>query len=179
MPDDTNTDETTTAPEVPPPADVEALVRRLNVRDVRIVKTAGEAPPGAVRPDLTVETALDPPRMRITQGDVSLWFEHHVRLTTTAGEVVATIETGLTVDYDLAGDEPPSEAVVGCFAETNGVFMAWPYIRQAVQDVSVRLGLAPVVLGILRRDKSPGSQDGAPEPVVAAHPYETVTTAGY
>ncbi len=132
--------------------EVKHLISRLTMRQIRVVRWRGEAlreSDGAVH---DVDVRLEPARMRISPGGMSLWFDHHVECSNLDGECIATIETGVIIDFDLAGDEEPTLSVVACFADTNGAFIAWPYIREAVQTMSLRLGLAPITLGILLRD---------------------------
>ncbi len=134
------------------PAQVEQLLSRLTMRQMRIVHWNGDAPPGPEGRVENVDARLEPARMRISPGGLSLWFEHHVECSNANRDTIATIDTGIIVDFDVAGDEEPELPVVACFADTNAAFMAWPYIREAVQTMSTRLGLSPITLGILLRD---------------------------
>lgn len=134
------------------PEQVGALIERAKLREIRLARWHGEAPPGTEGPVEDVEARLEPARMRVTADHLSLWFEHRVDCRNATGESVAEIETGVILDFDMAAGPEPELPVVACFADTNGAFMAWPYIREAVQSMSVRLGLAPVTLGILQRD---------------------------
>jgi len=43
-----------------------------------------------------------------------------------------------------------SDSVVEMFGRTNGVYNAWPYIREAFQSLTVRLGLPPFTLPLMR-----------------------------
>jgi len=134
------------------PEEVEALIERMSLTAVRLVRWNGDSLPGTQGPVSSVDAALEPPRMRILPTEVSLWFEHRVECRNTDGDAIAEIETGVLVDFELSGDDEPELPVVACFADTNGAFIAWPYIREAVQTMSTRLGLAPIVLGVLRRE---------------------------
>lgn len=66
-----------------------------------------------------------------------------------------------------------SEEHLNQFAEINGIFHAWPYIRELIGSTSARLGLVGVVLPVWRTPKTlppPGEYatfDWKPEPQVA------------
>jgi hypothetical protein len=141
------------------PDQVKALIERITLRGIRLLRWAGDTSPGRVDVVTQVEARFQPPRMRIEKDELSLWFEHRVRCQDEGGEEVATIETGIVMDFAVTGDEVPELSVVSCFADSNGAFIAWPYIREAVQAMSTRLGLAPITLGILRRDDDAYSSD--------------------
>ena len=141
------------------PDDVAELLDRLMLRGIRLVRSSGETPPLASGDVAAVETHLEPARMRVDSSEVSLWYEHRVHCRDEEGGDLATIETGVVVDFDLTHGDEPELAVVACLADTNGIFIAWPYIRESVQSMSVRLGLAPITLGILRRDQDAYASD--------------------
>jgi hypothetical protein len=51
---------------------------------------------------------------------------------------------------DLANDEPPPEtAELDAYAISTGQFALHPYVREYVSDITGRLGLPPLTLGVL------------------------------
>lgn len=42
---------------------------------------------------------------------------------------------------------------VKSFAETNAVFNAWPYFREYVQSTTLRMGLPPLTVPLLKLDR--------------------------
>lgn len=79
----------------------------------------------------------------------------------------------IAVDYELSyvlTVPPPPEDVremyFRCFSEVNGTYNAWPYLREAVQDISARMGLPPITLPVYRvpRPKSPDGPWSSPQP---------------
>jgi len=47
-------------------------------------------------------------------------------------------------------DEPFSEAELSAFGETTGQFALYPYARELVADMTGRMGLPPLHLGVMR-----------------------------
>jgi hypothetical protein len=54
------------------------------------------------------------------------------------------------LEYSLSGLDGILEGDEGHFAQTNGMLHAWPYWREAAQSMTVRLGLAPLVVGTFK-----------------------------
>jgi hypothetical protein len=52
--------------------------------------------------------------------------------------------------YRVPGDITPSKRDLSLFAETNAVLNIWPYWRQLVHDMSVRMELPPILLPLFR-----------------------------
>lgn len=138
------------------PDEMATLVGRIRLRQVRLVRWHGQTAPDASpdpRDTPDVETDLEPPLVRVEPTELSLWFKHHVRCRGKDGSDLAHIDTEVLLDFDLVGGGgPPDLALAACFADSNGAFMAWPYIREAVQTMSARIGVAPVTLDVLRRE---------------------------
>lgn len=62
--------------------------------------------------------------------------------------------------YELAYEVPPeitpSQQDLEMFADTNAVLNVWPYWREIVQNLSMRLDLPPILLPLFRLAKAPG-----------------------
>jgi preprotein translocase subunit SecB len=52
--------------------------------------------------------------------------------------------------YRVPGEVTPSKRDLSLFAETNAVLNIWPYWRQLVHDMSVRMELPPILLPLFR-----------------------------
>jgi len=63
---------------------------------------------------------------------------------------VVTIKAGFEIRYKLPGDFAASRSEITSFAKTNGVYNAWPYWRELIQNTFARMNLPPVVLPLLR-----------------------------
>lgn len=64
-------------------------------------------------------------------------------------QVLADVEGTWVAVYGLADQTLPDDAI-DSFAEVNGIYHAWPYIREVVASCAARLGLAGIVLPIWR-----------------------------
>lgn len=75
-----------------------------------------------------------------------------------AVRIVADVEIryGLPTGFDPATDEE-----LQMFADTNGVLNAWPYLREAIQSSSQRLGFPSILLPLYRIS---GQAAAKPEP---------------
>lgn len=65
-------------------------------------------------------------------------------------EPLVSIETSFEIRYRLPEGFHVDPDTLSTFAETNGVYNAWPYWREFVQSMFARMGLPPVVLPVLR-----------------------------
>jgi hypothetical protein len=76
---------------------------------------------------------------------------------------VAELGFVLIVDWAVEEGYTPSADAAEYVARTTGYFAAYPYARELAQGNAARLGLDPLVLGILNRDET------RPNAVRAAH----------
>lgn len=51
---------------------------------------------------------------------------------------------------DLAISAPPQEEELNAYAVTMGQLALYPYVREYISDVTARLGLPPLTIGVLR-----------------------------
>ena len=65
-------------------------------------------------------------------------------------EPFVSIETSFELQYRLPEGFRVDPDTLTTFAETNGIYNAWPYWREFVQSTFARMGLPPVVLPLLR-----------------------------
>lgn len=74
---------------------------------------------------------------------------------------VARIELLLAALFDLPAHpdgRPYGEDEFRAFADTSGQFALYPYARQAITDMTTRLALPPLVLGMLKLDLDPDDE---------------------
>jgi hypothetical protein len=72
---------------------------------------------------------------------------------------VARIEfeqAGLFV-MDMDGSEPPKTEELEAYAASTGQYALYPYVREYISDVTMRLGLPPLTVGILKMPTDSGS----------------------
>lgn len=70
----------------------------------------------------------------------------------TEGAAGATlhIEALFVVQYHVPSFEGLSRANIDAFGKLNGVYNVWPYWREYVQSVAVRMGLPPLTVPVFR-----------------------------
>lgn len=60
------------------------------------------------------------------------------------------VSVDLELSYELPQGTEKDPAELEAFANVNGVFNAWPYWREIIQNISTRMGLPPLVLPLFR-----------------------------
>ena len=65
-------------------------------------------------------------------------------------EPAVTIEAAFLLLYSLSNDEGITEDHVKAFADLNGVYNAWPYWREFVQNTIARMELPPLTIPVFR-----------------------------
>lgn len=60
------------------------------------------------------------------------------------------VECAFEVEYELRPGFRPTAAQIQAFKDGNAIFNCWPYCRQHVQDMLMRLGYPPPTLPFLR-----------------------------
>ncbi|MFD4175150.1 hypothetical protein [Streptomyces anulatus] len=127
------------------------LNSRLHLTDVRVQRLQAEAhqdPPFDVhRIQIHMsasEVLLEPPRFAAR-------FSQTVELQDSEETTLAHVEVAVVVDYTLDDGPLPSGEAVTAYVENNSYFAAHPYLRETLQSATLRLGLEPVVLGVLGR----------------------------
>ena len=66
------------------------------------------------------------------------------------GEPYFSVGVTFEVTYRVPSGFKPTKAALARFAETNGVFNAWPYCREFIQSTTARMGIPPLVLPLFR-----------------------------
>ncbi len=66
----------------------------------------------------------------------------------------ATVSTTVRLVYAFSGAVPP-KADLEQFAKVNGIYNAWPYLREIVQSTTTRMGIAPLMLPLFRVGTGP------------------------
>jgi hypothetical protein len=81
---------------------------------------------------------------------------------------LAVFEANFVLVYDIVAFPPEKEreTFFEAFAEINGKYNAWPYLRELVQSLSSRLGLPGLVLPVYRLPNADDANERAslPEP---------------
>lgn len=73
------------------------------------------------------------------------------------GPTTLSLQATFDLLYELPKTKDFSAAALSHFANVNGVYNAWPYWRELVQSITVRMGLPPVVLPVFRIPRRDGN----------------------
>jgi len=80
--------------------------------------------------------------------------DKHVPASESAIRIVADVE----VKYDFPKElDAPTDVELQSFANSNGVLNAWPYLRETIQNASVRMGFPPILLPLYRIARAPAT----------------------
>jgi hypothetical protein len=60
---------------------------------------------------------------------------------------------------DMEGQEPPKAEELNAYAVSTGQFALYPYVREYISDITSRLGLPPLTVGVLRMPIANSEQD--------------------
>ncbi|SPF49392.1 hypothetical protein SBA4_4050006 [Candidatus Sulfopaludibacter sp. SbA4] len=69
--------------------------------------------------------------------------------------------------YHLIPDYSPTTEQIEAFRAANAVFNCWPFFREYVQNMTVRMGIPPPPIPFLRLAEKQGSEEPAKVPTVA------------
>lgn len=136
---------------------VMALRDRLSLTNIRMQRLVAEAvadPPWD--PD-SVHVSSQAPEFRLSDDALACRFEQSVELLDTAEQPLArasacaVVEFALLPSDDEHRDNGELSPAVELFVQENGYFIAYPYLRQAIHDLTARMGFDAVVLGVLAR----------------------------
>lgn len=133
---------------------VQAVIDRTNLVSIELTRYVGKsdlymAGQNVLRLELDAKT----PEFLVTETQILCRFSHRFVALTEDGSKVARIRADHLVRFDLADGPDLSPETIAVWAETNVFFMMYPYLREAVQSMSIRIGLDPIILGVLRRDE--------------------------
>lgn len=138
------------------PAELENLVDRTDIRDIRLQRFTGElrrTPPE----ELQVRVQTSEPQFARENGAILALFTHRLEyVAPIEGEdeptVVGHIETTHIVELALRGTEDPSDESISAFIAGNVLFMVFPYVRSALHRLPGEFGLPPILMPYLRRN---------------------------
>lgn len=140
------------------PASAHEAVTKLNVVNVRPVHVHAERlAEGGIVEGIDIDVRM---AHAVGPGHFANRFDYSVGVLDAEGEQIADLDIAIEVQFVVTDESyvVPDDAAE-FIAQTTGLFSAWPYAREALQSLTTRLQLDPVVLGLLPR--------GATEPLAA------------
>ena len=134
-----------------------ALIAEVEIEGVRLVEATAETKARSPSDTGAVKLLTDQKAEISEQRDDGTFFVAvTMRATLAPGETEAekkplvSITTSFELQYRVSKDFPVNAETLATFAETNGIYNAWPYWREFVQSMVARMGLPPVMLPVLR-----------------------------
>jgi preprotein translocase subunit SecB len=120
----------------------------VKVESIRLVgcHTKGMPTSTAVRQQLHVEHR---PIAERIENRLLVTIDVHVWTQAEAAERAVDIYATFLLTYDV-GDHQFDQANLDAFAALNGMFNLWPYVREFVQSMTVRMGLPALTLPVHR-----------------------------
>jgi preprotein translocase subunit SecB len=134
--------------------DLQNFITRLVLKDIRCVAVEGHVinQTGIVPTkvtfslDDTIDYGLD------AQGFICKYRSRV--LLSNESELIAEVSAQHVLIHALEpGPDVPTHAIE-TYAQHNGIFITYPYIRETIQNTVARLGMGNLVLDILQRDKA-------------------------
>lgn len=150
------------------------VIETAEIRDVRLVRaslgtklrSAAEEP----SPEVTISFGADVSEREDERFWVTVGFQMKVFPATDASEEIqgevdveeedengrdplVWVNAAFEIAYRVPDEFTPSDEELEAFAEANGVFNAWPFLREFMQSSFTRMGLPPVALGLFRASK--------------------------
>ncbi len=130
------------------------VAKQVQVEDIHLVRLAAqrqfeaETPPPIIQLGFDVKSAWDREsrRIRVTV-DFSLRAFHEAPENPQTAPLF--VEVGFALTYALTSDEGIDDEKVDAFGRMNGVYNAWPYIRELVQSTITRMSLPALTLPVL------------------------------
>lgn len=129
------------------------LAARAQLLDITLRSLHAELTAGTAEPPYEIHVEIDP-SYDLEQGGEDFWlgiymFRYGVKVTA-AGAEAAELGCQFLAAYGFAGGEKPSEGQVLAFGESTVTLGLHPYVRELVQNVGGRLGLAGLLLPIYK-----------------------------
>jgi hypothetical protein len=144
-------------PAVVIPPIVQELAKTVEIRNVQIMKIRAEGlphAPGDVIASLTYELGGDARKGEDALRAIHCFFGVRVmgKTAESGGRDVADIGLVVGLAYEVTSPELFARLTDGdirAFAAVNGIRHAWPYVRELCQNLSMRMGVTPMLLPVL------------------------------
>ena len=124
------------------------IARRVQLSDVYVAELSAkrpDSPPTTLTPELT-----DTYEVHRIADKLQVLCRHRLQLQqATEDNHAAEIDVALHLIYDIIGSDPVNEDDLSAFANANGAYHSWPFIREIYNSMTLRLGLPAFVLPTL------------------------------
>ncbi len=125
------------------------ISRRVDLRNIRLTEMRATS-----QPDLILHRHLQPSYdhdcvpVRIDTDVIEVQCSYNFRVKAADADLAqATLIYVIT--YGLRGEEAANESDIQHFAQANGAYHSWPFVREAVYGLTSKMGLSPYTLPVL------------------------------
>ncbi len=122
------------------------VARRVQLSDVYVAALSAKRhdhPESAITPQLT-----DVYEVSRVEDKLQVLCRHHLQRATEDNRATE-IDVSLHLIYDIIGTDPINENDLPAFADANGAYHSWPFVREIYNSMTLRLGLPAFVLPTL------------------------------
>lgn len=130
--------------------------RNAEIGRIRLVRTKAEAEPPEETMKETINVSMDVKSRHVETNQDALRIEVQFSLQgKNTGESAKprkaiSIECAFEIDYRLRPDFNLTAEQINAFKDGNAIFNCWPYCREYVQEIVMKLGYPPITLPFLR-----------------------------
>jgi preprotein translocase subunit SecB len=140
-----------------------SVVNSIQLRNVRLLRLATESLTSITdeaKKNAQLQVKWDH-REKRTKTGFNVYFHGIATVTSPAKPRAPLFSIVVTLElvYVLAPGVQLKASEIEAFAEVNAVHNAWPYWRELVQNVTVRMQLPPLILPLFRIRDIPGEED--------------------
>ncbi len=133
-----------------------AISKNAQINDVRLAraKITADRPGDALK--TPIAASLGVKAKEVESSTDQLFIEVSLRLAgskkdeSSKSRIVVCVECTFEVIYQLHSEFTPTKEQIKAFKDGNAVFNCWPYCRQYVQEMTMRMGFPPLMLPLLR-----------------------------
>lgn len=139
------------APAVVADAEVslEEVVRTLDLLHVRTLKYSGELLAPRPRKPATMEFSIVP-AFRMRGRELDCKFEVAAPIKDGDGKALAALEVAIVATFSVPAETSLNKELIDQFIGKVALMVAMPFLREAVQSLTVRLGIPPLTVGLLK-----------------------------
>jgi preprotein translocase subunit SecB len=144
---------------------VRVVSDRVQIRDIKLLECAADQKlfdddlPRHITTNITAEFHFDAESLRLVV------YPHLLLMVkekdASPNNYFVKIEARFAIVYALRAAEGLDHEHFDAFAERNGIYNVWPYWREFVQSMTVRMGLPPLTVPVFRVGTSKLKQDAA------------------
>ena len=137
--------------------DVAAIVQATRVVNIRLDEVhAGPLTIEGGDPAYSVRANLPKYAYAEEAEQILVRLEHEVKIAADGSlENSTEVSVAHVIAFGLEEDLNASPAALSAWIETNVYFLAYPYVRETLASLTMRMGLAPLTLDYLSRDELP------------------------